>query len=45
MTSTAEGVERKEDAARLRALGFDHVQGFAFARPMDIESAIRFMRY
>jgi EAL domain-containing protein (putative c-di-GMP-specific phosphodiesterase class I) len=45
MTSTAEGVERKEDAARLRALGFDHVQGFAFARPMDLESAIRFMRY
>ena len=45
MTSTAEGVEQKEDAGRLRALGFDHVQGFAFARPMDIESAIRFMRY
>ena len=45
MTSTAEGVENKDDAARLRALGFDHVQGFAFARPMDIESAIRFMRY
>jgi EAL domain-containing protein (putative c-di-GMP-specific phosphodiesterase class I) len=45
MTSTAEGVEHKEDAGRLRALGFDHVQGFAFARPMDIDSAIRFMRY
>jgi len=45
MTSTAEGVENKEDAARLRVLGFDHVQGFAFARPMDIDSAIRFMRY
>lgn len=45
MTSTAEGVENKDDAARLRALGFDYVQGFAFARPMDLEAAIRFMRY
>lgn len=45
MTSTAEGVENKDDAARLRALGFDHVQGFAFARPMDADSAVRFLKY
>ncbi|WP_371311185.1 EAL domain-containing protein [Hyphomonas sp.] len=45
MTSTAEGVENKDDAGRLRVLGFDHVQGFAFARPMDAESAIRFLKY
>ena len=45
MTSTAEGVENKDDAARLRALGFDHVQGFAFARPMDADSAIQFLKY
>ncbi len=44
MTSTAEGVENKEDASRLRALGFDHVQGFAFSRPMDLTAALAFMR-
>jgi EAL domain-containing protein (putative c-di-GMP-specific phosphodiesterase class I) len=44
MTTTAEGVERKEDAARLRTLGFDHVQGFAFARPMTAAAAQVFMR-
>ncbi|MCA8903063.1 MAG: EAL domain-containing protein [Hyphomonas sp.] len=45
MTSTAEGVENKDDSQRLRALGFDHVQGFAFARPMDADSALRFLKY
>ncbi len=43
MTTTAEGVERREDAARLRLLGFDHVQGFAFARPMPADAAIAFL--
>jgi EAL domain-containing protein (putative c-di-GMP-specific phosphodiesterase class I) len=43
MTSTAEGVENKDDAARLRALGFDHAQGFAFARPMNAKAAARFL--
>jgi EAL domain-containing protein (putative c-di-GMP-specific phosphodiesterase class I) len=44
MTATAEGVERKEDASRLRQLGFDHVQGFAFARPMDAAAARAWIR-
>lgn len=44
MSSTAEGVERREDASRLRGLGFDYAQGFAFARPMDAASALVFLR-
>ncbi len=44
MSSTAEGVERREDASRLRGLGFDYAQGFAFARPMDAESALAFLK-
>lgn len=43
MTSTAEGVENRDDAARVRALGFDYAQGFGFAHPMDIESATKFL--
>ena len=43
MTSTAEGVENKDDAVKLRGLGFDHVQGFAFARPMNAEAAAAFL--
>jgi EAL domain-containing protein (putative c-di-GMP-specific phosphodiesterase class I) len=44
MATTAEGVEVKSNAARLRALGFDHVQGFAFARPMGADAAEEFLR-
>jgi EAL domain-containing protein (putative c-di-GMP-specific phosphodiesterase class I) len=44
MSSTAEGVEKREDASRLRALGFDHAQGYAFARPMDAGSALAFLK-
>ncbi len=44
MSSTAEGIEKREDAARLRALGFDYAQGFAFARPMDAASALNFLK-
>lgn len=44
MSTTAEGVEKREDGGRLRALGFDHAQGFAFARPMDAESALKFLK-
>lgn len=43
MTSTAEGIENKDDAVKLRGLGFDHVQGFAFARPMSAEAAAAFL--
>lgn len=43
MTCTAEGVESREDASRLRMLGFDYVQGFAFARPMPDKAAASFL--
>ncbi len=43
MTTTAEGVEHKDDAAKLRSLGFDYAQGFAFARPMEEAAAIAFL--
>jgi EAL domain-containing protein (putative c-di-GMP-specific phosphodiesterase class I) len=41
--AVAEGVETSEQAARLRALGYEQAQGFHFARPMaptDIADAI-----
>lgn len=43
MTVTAEGVEDKATVARLRGLGFTHVQGFAFARPMEAAEATAFL--
>ncbi len=43
MTVTAEGVEDKATVARLRGLGFTHVQGFAFARPMEAAEASGFL--
>lgn len=43
MTTTAEGVETLESAGRLRALGFDYVQGFAFARPMPRASVVDYL--
>lgn len=44
MSTTAEGVEKREDGGRLRALGFDYAQGFAFARPMDSDAALVFLK-
>ncbi|WP_339679689.1 EAL domain-containing protein [uncultured Hyphomonas sp.] len=43
MTTTAEGVEHKDDATKLRSLGFDYAQGFAFARPMEEAAALAFL--
>ena len=37
LTVTAEGIERPEQAARLRALGCEQGQGFYFARPAAAE--------
>ena len=44
LTSTAEGVESLEAARTLQAIGFDQVQGFAFARPMGRGDALDFLR-
>lgn len=44
MSTTAEGVEKREDAGRLRALGFDNAQGFAFAKGMDATAALGFLK-
>jgi len=40
---TAEGVETKEQVARLKEAGVYAMQGYVFARPMPIEEFIRWM--
>jgi len=45
LTVTAEGVEARTHIARLRGLGFDHVQGFAFGRPMPEEAVSERIRW
>jgi diguanylate cyclase (GGDEF)-like protein/PAS domain S-box-containing protein len=37
----AEGVEREEDDARLRALGYTHGQGYLYGRPEEPAAAMR----
>jgi len=44
MTTTAEGVENGEEAALIRNLGCDKIQGFYFGRPMSNEEARRLFR-
>jgi len=45
MRVTAEGVETNEQAAFLKSLGCDEVQGFYFAKPMPIDQvALAIMR-
>ncbi|MBI1254162.1 MAG: EAL domain-containing protein [Hyphomonas sp.] len=44
MSTTAEGVEKREDAGRLRALGFDNAQGFAFSKGIDAKGALKFLK-
>lgn len=44
MLTTAEGVEDKSMVHKLRALGFSHVQGFAFSKPMDKDEALVFLK-
>lgn len=44
MDVTAEGIEDRRLSRRLRALGFTHVQGFAFSEPLDAAAAEAFLR-
>jgi EAL domain-containing protein (putative c-di-GMP-specific phosphodiesterase class I) len=39
----AEGIEAHEQWTSLRDLGCDHGQGFYFARPMDVDSALEYL--
>ena len=39
----AEGIEAHDQWTSLRELGCDHGQGFYFARPMDVDSAIEYL--
>ncbi|MHA7819016.1 MAG: putative bifunctional diguanylate cyclase/phosphodiesterase [Erythrobacter sp.] len=41
MSTTAEGVEDREQAELIRNLGCDKIQGFYFGRPMSSEEALR----
>ncbi|HEY2603562.1 MAG TPA: EAL domain-containing protein [Thermoleophilaceae bacterium] len=39
----AEGIEQHDQWTSLRDLGCDHGQGFYFARPMDVDSALEYL--
>ncbi|MAK60593.1 MAG: diguanylate phosphodiesterase [Ponticaulis sp.] len=43
MSITAEGIEDFRHVQFLRGIGCDYVQGFAYARPMNFETAQRFL--
>lgn len=43
MSITAEGIEDFRNVQFLRGIGCDYVQGFAYARPMNFETAQRFL--
>lgn len=43
MQTTAEGVEDIDLLPQLRALGFDHAQGYALGRPMPLSKALAFL--
>ena len=43
MKVVAEGVENKETAVKLKALGCDILQGFYFSKPLDHETLIRWL--
>jgi EAL domain-containing protein (putative c-di-GMP-specific phosphodiesterase class I) len=44
LETVAEGIERQEQLAPLRALGVRHGQGFLFARPMEAAAIARLLR-
>lgn len=43
MSTTAEGVEDLATVTRLRSLGFDYAQGYAFGKPMSREQVVVFL--
>lgn len=44
LSTTAEGVEDLETVGRLKSLGFDFVQGFAFSRPLPAAQAGKLLK-
>lgn len=44
MTTTAEGVETADEAALIRSLGCDKIQGYYFGRPLPSEDARRLFK-
>ncbi|MEP5937319.1 MAG: EAL domain-containing protein [Erythrobacter sp.] len=44
MTTTAEGVETADEAALIRSMGCDKIQGFYFGRPLPAEDARRLFK-
>ena len=44
MQVVAEGVENKETAVKLKALGCDIIQGFYFSKPLNHEDLLRWLR-
>lgn len=45
MTVTAEGVESEQQLAALRASGCDHVQGYVFSPPLQIDELTSMLRH
>jgi len=44
MSTTAEGVEDRDQADLIRNLGCDKIQGFYFGRPMANDEALRLFK-
>ena len=44
MTTTAEGVETADEAALIRSMGCDKIQGYYFGRPLQAEDARRLFK-
>ena len=40
----AEGIEREEQVRIAKEMGVDRIQGFYYARPMDAQSLIEFLK-
>jgi EAL domain-containing protein (putative c-di-GMP-specific phosphodiesterase class I) len=44
MNVIAEGVETAQDAARLKALGCEYIQGYFFSKPLPFDAAVKFVQ-